>query len=90
MNAIATGKVFKSGNSAAVRLPKEIAFELGTPVTIERRGEEVIIRPKQDAEAIRRDLLELAEELRAIWADAPYREVEKRQQPIAPERPGLI
>ena len=33
------GKVFKSGNSAAVRLPKDVAFALGTSVAIEREGE---------------------------------------------------
>ena len=36
-------KVFKSGNSQAVRLPKE--FRFGTPqVEIFRRGDEVVLR----------------------------------------------
>lgn len=43
---IATASVFMSGNSQAVRLPK--AFWLNTPkVTIESRGDEIVIRPKR-------------------------------------------
>jgi antitoxin VapB len=43
--APATAKVFTTGRSQAVRLPK--AFRFNTPeVTIERRGDAVILRPK--------------------------------------------
>jgi antitoxin VapB len=42
MSAIA--KLFKHGGSQAVRLPKEYRFS-GTEVEIERRGEEVVLRP---------------------------------------------
>lgn len=39
-------RVFKSGNSQAVRLPK--AFRLkGPEVEISRRGEEIVLREKQ-------------------------------------------
>jgi antitoxin VapB len=38
-------RVFKSGNSRAVRIPKEFELELGE-VIIEQRGREVVIRPK--------------------------------------------
>ncbi|WP_425230188.1 antitoxin [Sphingomonas sp.] len=82
-------KVFKAGNSAAVRLPKDVAFALGTAITIERRGDEVVIRCQQDSDSVRRGLEEMAAELDAIWAAAPFREVEQRHQPIAPDRPGL-
>jgi antitoxin VapB len=42
---MATARVFKSGNSQAVRLPKEYRF--GTDeVEIFRRGDEVILREK--------------------------------------------
>ena len=38
--------MFTSGNSQAVRLPKEFRFD--TPlVTIERRGDEVVLRAKR-------------------------------------------
>ena len=89
MNAIVKGRVFKSGNSAAVRLPKELGFRPGTEVTLEQSGDTVTIRPVENKAAIRRDLEQLAEDLRAIWANAPYREVEKRGSDIFPDRPGL-
>lgn len=38
-----TAKVFKSGNSQAVRLPKEFRFRT-REVEISRRGDEVILR----------------------------------------------
>ena len=42
---MATARVFKSGNSQAVRLPK--AFRLkGPEVEITRRGDEIVLREK--------------------------------------------
>lgn len=38
-------KIFQSGNSQAVRIPKEFRFE-GTTVEIFKRGDEVILKPK--------------------------------------------
>ena len=39
-------RVFKSGNSLAVRIPKELAFADGAlDVEIERKGETLVIRP---------------------------------------------
>jgi len=42
---MASAKVFKSGNSQAVRLPKEFRFQ-SDEVEIFRRGEEVVLREK--------------------------------------------
>ncbi len=42
---MAIARVFKSGNSQAVRLPKEFRFR-GKEVEIFRRGDEVILREK--------------------------------------------
>ena len=42
-----TTRVFKSGNSQAVRIPKEFQFDVDE-VEIIRRGDELIIRPKKD------------------------------------------
>lgn len=42
---MATAKLFKHGGSQAVRLPKEFRFE-GTEVVIEKRGNEVVLKPK--------------------------------------------
>lgn len=40
-----TAKVFRSGNSQAVRLPKEFRFE-AKEVEVFRRGNEVVLREK--------------------------------------------
>jgi antitoxin VapB len=50
---MATARVFKSGNSQAVRLPKEFRFA-GKEVEIFRRGDEVVLRerPKTLARAV--------------------------------------
>ncbi|MBN1906375.1 MAG: AbrB/MazE/SpoVT family DNA-binding domain-containing protein [Deltaproteobacteria bacterium] len=40
-----TAKIFKSGNSQAVRLPKDFQFDV-QEVQIYRRGEEVILKKK--------------------------------------------
>lgn len=39
-----TTKVFQSGNSQAVRIPREFQFEV-TEVEIERHGDEIVLRP---------------------------------------------
>jgi antitoxin VapB len=43
-----TAKVFKSGNSQAVRIPKEFHLE-GDEVEIRRKGESLILRPKKQS-----------------------------------------
>jgi antitoxin VapB len=40
---LATTKVFRSGNSQAVRIPREFQFDTDE-VEIERRGDEIILR----------------------------------------------
>ncbi|PPD46583.1 MAG: AbrB family transcriptional regulator [Methylocystis sp.] len=42
---MATTKVFRSGNSLAVRLPRDIAFAEGTEVIVTRDGESLIVAP---------------------------------------------
>ncbi len=41
-----TAKIFRSGNSQAVRIPKEFQLE-GSEVEITRRGDALILRPKR-------------------------------------------
>ena len=38
-------KIFKSGNSLAVRLPRDIAFDEGMEVVVSRKGDSLTIRP---------------------------------------------
>lgn len=66
-------KVFKSGNSQAVRLPKDFNFDV-TEVEIFRRGDEIVLRkPRQSGtevfEALAR--IELPEDFPDDIADAP-------------------
>ena len=42
---MATARVFRSGNSQAVRLPKQFRFT-GEEVEIFRRGDEIVLREK--------------------------------------------
>ena len=42
---MSTAKIFKSGNSQALRLPKEFQFDVHE-VEILRRGDEIILRKK--------------------------------------------
>ena len=41
---MAKARVFRSGNSQAVRIPREFQFDTDE-VEIERRGDEIILRP---------------------------------------------
>jgi antitoxin VapB len=45
-NMMPTAKVFQSGNSQAVRLPREFRFPAGVDeVTIRRQGDQIILEP---------------------------------------------
>lgn len=46
MEHITTAKLFKNGNSQAVRLPKEFRFE-GDEVLMYREGDRIIMQPKK-------------------------------------------
>ena len=51
-----TARVFRSGNSQAVRLPKEFRLK-GKEVDIFRRGNEIVLREREDSVARAFDLL---------------------------------
>ncbi len=72
---MATAKVFKSGNSQAVRLPKQ--FRVKTKeLEISRRGDEIVLREKRGNLARAFDLLAgLPEDLKL-----PGREKDKPQK----------
>jgi len=44
---MSTAKVFKNGNSQAVRLPREFNFDV-KEVEVLRRGDEIILRKKRE------------------------------------------
>lgn len=75
-----TSKTFRSGNSQAVRLPREIAYADDTEVTIERSGDVLTIRPKR---------ISVAEMLRRLDELPGPGEIEVRDPDIFPDREGL-
>ncbi len=72
-----TARIFQSGNSQAVRLPKEFRFEVDQ-VEIFRRGDEIVLRARPaSATAIFDALAELPEDFMAEGRqDAPPQERE--------------
>ena len=64
-------KVFRSGNSQAVRLPKEFQFDV-TEVEIFRRGDEIVLRkPKRDAGRVFELLTGLSDDFMAEGREQP-------------------
>jgi antitoxin VapB len=74
-----TTKIFKSGNSLAVRLPRDLAFGEGVEVTVSREGESLIIRPMR---------MKMAELIKRLGAVPPPNYVE-RLALKSPRRQGL-
>lgn len=75
-------KAFKSGNSVAVRLPKELGIVEGTEIEIERSGEIFTMKTKP-----KKTMAELVARLREIGPPPGPRV--GRQKIIFPKRPGL-
>ena len=71
-DGMTTTKIFKSGNSLAVRLPREIAFAEGCAVTVVRQGDSLIIRPA------RLDMTTLCAKLGAAPAPRPLARLDAR------------
>jgi len=72
-------KLFKNGQSQAVRLPKEFRFE-GTQVFIKRVGNAVLLLPEQDSWQVLFDSL-------GLFSDDF---METREQPKQQEREDLF
>lgn len=78
-----TAKIFQSGNSQAVRLPKDFRFDV-SEVEISRDGDAVILRPVQTREPWAG--------LKQIWALGGMSDdfmPNGREQPEMQERPEL-
>jgi len=78
--ATVTSRVFRSGNSEAVRLPKDVAFGRDIEVTIVRSGDVLTITPKRPS---------VAEMLRRLRELPKPSDIEERDADIFPDRPGL-
>jgi antitoxin VapB len=77
---VARSKTFRSGNSEAVRLPKEVAFGRDVELTIVRSGDVLTMYPA------RPPIQELLKRLAQLPAPD---EVEARDMETLPEPPGL-
>ena len=66
-------RLFRNGNSQAVRIPKALAFEgVDLAVEIERRGEELIVRPaKQRLTGLGAAFRKLAPHFRGFVREQP-------------------
>jgi antitoxin VapB len=80
MSVLHKARAFKSGNSLAVRLPKDIAFAEGTELEAKREGDAVILRP------VRVSVRDMIAALNALPRPG---EIEERDVDVFPERPGL-
>lgn len=73
---MATARVFRSGNSQAVRLPKEIQLQCDE-VEIFRRGDEIVLREKpREMERVIELIMQLPEDMFEDIDDPPPEERE--------------
>ncbi|PTS91182.1 MULTISPECIES: antitoxin [unclassified Caulobacter] len=77
---IVTSRTFKSGNSEAVRLPRDVAFGTDVELTMVRSGDVLTIYPA------RTSVSDLVSRLAALPRPAT---VETRDEEPLAERPGL-
>ena len=75
---MARARIFKSGNSQAVRLPKEFRFQ-GEEVEIFRRGDEVVLREPYKGMARAFELI----------ANLPIEDLDRERDAPPQEREGL-
>jgi antitoxin VapB len=73
-------RTFQSGNSEAIRLPREVAFGEGVELVIARSGNVLTIYPAATS------IPEMIAKLRALPAPPS---IEARDEEELPERPGL-
>lgn len=76
-----TTRTFKSGNSEAVRIPKDMAFGEGVELVMVRSGDVMTLYP-----APKNSLEEMFQALRDLPGPG---EIEEREEIEIPERPGL-
>ena len=79
MNEISS-KTFKSGNSAAVRLPKDFGFGIGVDITLVRKGDVITIARKRPS------IQDMIKRLRELPVPS---EIEVRDSDVVPYRPGI-
>jgi antitoxin VapB len=86
MGVFVDTRTFRSGNSVAVRLPRELGFSPDVPVRLEKVGNTVHVTPLVDEGEEKRRLVRMLADLDAV---GPVGEIEARDADIFPDRPGL-
>jgi antitoxin VapB len=86
MNAPTKTNAFKSGNSVAVRLPKDFGINAGDALELVQRGNKIELRRAVDPEHEKAQLQELVRRLRAL---GPVKNLQPREPIEFPDRPGL-
>lgn len=76
----ASSKTFKSGNSAAVRLPKDFGVGIGVELDLVRTGEVIVITRKRPS---------IDDMLRELDALPSPGEIEVRDSDVVPYRHGI-
>lgn len=79
-------RTFKSGNSVAVRLPKDFAIPEGVEVELAKNGAAVTIRLAHDAAAENARMHRMLDDLAALPKPP---DIQKREPIIFPKRRGL-
>jgi antitoxin VapB len=79
-------KTFKSGNSVAVRLPRELGFKADVPVRLEKVGDELRLSAIKDPAEGKRQVMAL---IAALDALPPVTKYQEREPFEAPERDWL-
>jgi antitoxin VapB len=78
-------RIFRSGNSDAVRLPRHLSFGVGTEVAIERDGDRLIVTP------VAKRKLSFAEMIARMREIGPPSDGVQEREPFEyPDRPGLF
>jgi virulence-associated protein VagC len=87
MNATVRTSAFKSGNSVAVRLPKEFGVKPGDALQIRQNGGWIQIRPDIDPDEQRARLAEMVRRLNELGPVTGGDPMDGRIE--FPDRPGL-
>lgn len=76
-----TARIFRSGNSQAVRIPKEFQLE-GREVQIERRGDVLLLRPRRRSwDALAQSLAKFSKDYMSNARRQPR--LEEREKPFS-------
>ncbi len=89
MNATAKTSAFKSGNSVAVRLPKEFGIRAGEGLELIRRGQNIEIRRVIDPEYERAQIDKLLRRLNELGPVDGAESAREDGRIEFPDRPGL-